>query len=624
MKKMFIKRKLLIVLLFVVAFIGGTIAFTSAKKSQAGGGNRTYNGSEVFYVDLGNCGNSWWNNSGCTHRAYFFGNNTNWVTLSNIKNTTIYQAKVPKGSYYGVILARCSTSSTTWSSGKIYNQTGDIMIDSSKNFISYFGGEKSTKATWSNYGVAPTVNPSPTVNPTPSVNPTKTPSPTNIPLPQDIQDGVILHAFNWSYANIQKNLKDIAAAGYTAVQTSPVQQPKDYNSSYTSVGDNWWKLYQPLSLSIAKSSWLGTESDLKSLCKEADKYNVKIICDIVVNHLANDSGPGTTSPSIAQYESQIYNNQGTYFHPYFKTSDDNAYTVCMGSIDMPDLNTSNSYIQDRVISLLKSCIDCGVDGFRFDAAKHIETSKDNGVGSNFWDNVIGSAKSYAKSKGTKLYCYGEILNPVGGGRSYSSYTSNMSITDNKTGDKVLYNVNDKNAAAASDYTFATGELANKLVLWAESHDTYMGGSGSAGIKNTSGINKSTINKAWAIVASRVDAASLYFARPESNKMGSVGSTTWKNSEVVAVNIFHNKFVDSKEWLSSSNSIVMNERYFENSSKKGGAVIVNVNGTSTKVSNMTVNVLKDGDYIDSLTNNKFTVKNGKITGNIGSTGIAVVY
>ena len=107
-------------------------------------------------------------------------------------------------------------------------------------------------------------------------------------------------------------------------------------------------------------------------------------------------------------------------------------------------------------------------------------------------------------------------------------------------------------------------------------------------------------------------------------MGSVGSTTWKNSEVVAVNIFHNKFVDSKEWLSSSNSIVMNERYFENSSKKGGAVIVNVSGTSTKVSNMTVNVLKDGDYIDSLTNNKFTVKNGKITGNIGSTGIAVVY
>ena len=37
----------------------------------------------------------------------------------------------------------------------------------------------------------------------------------------NVQDGVILHAFNWSYNSIKENLPAIAAAGYSTVQTSP-------------------------------------------------------------------------------------------------------------------------------------------------------------------------------------------------------------------------------------------------------------------------------------------------------------------------------------------------------------------------------------------------------------------
>ena len=45
---------------------------------------------------------------------------------------------------------------------------------------------------------------------------------------QDTVGGsAILHCFDWSYNNIRTALPDIAAAGYTAVQTSPVQRPKD-------------------------------------------------------------------------------------------------------------------------------------------------------------------------------------------------------------------------------------------------------------------------------------------------------------------------------------------------------------------------------------------------------------
>ena len=82
-------------------------------------------------------------------------------------------------------------------------------------------------------------------------------------LAQDtIQGSAILHCFCWSYNTIKQKLPEIAAAGYTAIQTSPVQPPKDYDASYTNTKDNWWKLYQPLDLAITDgtnyNSWLGT------------------------------------------------------------------------------------------------------------------------------------------------------------------------------------------------------------------------------------------------------------------------------------------------------------------------------------------------------------------------------
>ena len=84
-------------------------------------------------------------------------------------------------------------------------------------------------------------------------------------LAQDtIQGSAVLHCFDWSYNNIKAKLPEIAAAGYTAVQTSPVQPPKDYQASWTDGVNQWWKLYQPLDLAIAEAgtSWLGSATEL--------------------------------------------------------------------------------------------------------------------------------------------------------------------------------------------------------------------------------------------------------------------------------------------------------------------------------------------------------------------------
>ena len=40
----------------------------------------------------------------------------------------------------------------------------------------------------------------------------------------NIQDGTILHCFDWKYSQIKEELPNIAAAGFTSVQTSPAQK----------------------------------------------------------------------------------------------------------------------------------------------------------------------------------------------------------------------------------------------------------------------------------------------------------------------------------------------------------------------------------------------------------------
>lgn len=437
-----------------------------------------------------------------------------------------------------------------------------------------------------------------------------------------VGDGVMLHAFNWSYNTIKENLPAIAAAGYTTVQTSPVQQPKDYSTSGDVTGQ-WWKLYQPISFHIAEQSWLGTKDDLKSLCDEADKYGIKIICDIVSNHIANadETRPDTVSNQVKKYEPDFYKKRRTYTRTYKgNASDSSVQAVVQGHVsNCPDLVTNDTAVQTYIINLLKECIDCGVDGFRFDAAKHIETEDDGEYASDYWKNITTSASSYYTQKtGDDLYIYGEILNNCGADRSYSSYTKYINVTDNRTGDAVLYNVTKGKASTATNATYKSGVAASNAVLWAESHDTYEGNSGSSGYSNTSSVSDEDVVKAWAIVASRKDSTALFFARPGTALMGGVSTdTTYKSTVVSEINKFHNLFVGQSEKLGSSGNIAYVAR------GTSGIVLSNCKGTNASVS-ISGTGLADGKYTDTVSGAEFTVANGVLTGSIGKTGVAVVY
>ena len=442
-------------------------------------------------------------------------------------------------------------------------------------------------------------------------------------LADNIQDGQILQCFNWSFDNIKKNMKTIADQGFTAVQTSPIQVAKESTTDKTAKG-SWWVLYQPVDFAIENnshgSSALGTASQFKAMCDEAHKYGVKVVVDAVLNHMGNKS-KNDLSPCIPD---EIRNNSSLW-HDISKNSwYESRYDITQFCMDgIPDLNTSNKTVQNYAIKFLKECVDNGADGFRFDGAKHIETPADSGFGSEFWPTVLNAITSYAKStRSITPFYYGEVLDGTTGSNDRSngqtvanSYTSYMSITLSSVSNDIRNAVNGNNAQGAirSDYSLDDSTVAgNKAVLWNESHDTYQAGS-------SSGVGNANMDKTWALVGTRNQACGMYMARPNnwgSAMMGQADVTNWANETVKAINQFKNAMIGQTEYLSAENGIAYNERGTK------GVVLVNCGGNSSV--SVTAHKMAAGTYTDVITGNTFTVANGKISGNIGSSGVAVVY
>lgn len=437
----------------------------------------------------------------------------------------------------------------------------------------------------------------------------------------NVQDGVILQCWNWSFNTIAENMEKIASLGYSSVQTSPIQT--SFMGTTGKVKDKWYWLYQPVDFSIDNSgqSALGTKDEFIKMCEKAHEYGIKVIVDIVPNHLA-----GNECKPSDKCLADILNDADCWHKDKIAVSDYNnrmqLTQYCSGKL--PDLNTGSSKIQNYTVAFMKECIDAGADGFRFDSAKHIETPKDDAsYASDFWPNVINAATDYAKeSRNIDLYCYGEILNNPR--TDITGYTDYLSVTDSGYSDSNTSFIDQQGCAmivSMSDYTYPENKNSGRYpIVWAESHDTYANDDGS-----TRNIKESVIELSWAFSAARAKETPLYFARPQSmsgTMMGAASNTGWQDEEVAAVNRFHNYFTSAKENVSTDNvDMLFVER--QKSDGQTGVVVVNCKNYTADV-NQKMSLMSDGVYKDRITGNVFKVSGGKLTGKIGKTGIAVIY
>jgi alpha-amylase len=125
----------------------------------------------------------------------------------------------------------------------------------------------------------------------------------------------------------------------------------------------------------------GTLEDMKRLLDEAEKRDIKILMDLVVNHSSNqhpwfvNAVEGvdaekrdwyTWAEDTHQEPSGNSATGGRAWHP-------NNGTHYLGTFwdGMPDLNFDNQEVRDEMIRIGQFWLELGVDGFRLDAAKHI-------------------------------------------------------------------------------------------------------------------------------------------------------------------------------------------------------------------------------------------------------------
>ena len=411
-------------------------------------------------------------------------------------------------------------------------------------------------------------------------------------LKDNIQDGVILHCFDWTYNDIKAELPKIAKAGFTSIQTSPAQP----NGTGT-----WYWLYQPISFSIGTNG-IGTKAELQSLCDEAEKYGIKIIVDVVANHLRGDHNniDNDLKPS-------------EYWHTFGGGIDwKNRWQVTHGSIGMPDIATENPYVQQKVCNYVQELKSVGVDGLRWDAAKHIGVPSE---GDDFWKSVT----QYG------LYNYGEILGgpddrSTGNEDIMKEYTDYISVTDSNYGKELRDSFNSGKAPDSSGNWSERGISNDKLLYWGESHDTWSNNK-DWGFSNE--MSQNVIDRAYAVAASRNKVTALYFSRPSSTnkdsiKMGEKGSTHFTSSEVAQINKFHNAMDGKADYYTVSDGCSVITR------KDGGAVIVKGSGSGEVSVENGGGYAKPGTYTDAVSGNTFTITSSTISGTIGSSGIAVVY
>lgn len=412
-------------------------------------------------------------------------------------------------------------------------------------------------------------------------------------LKDNIQDGVILHCFDWTAAQIEEEITNIAQAGFTAVQLSPVHQREGASS--------WYMAYQPYDFHIGNS--IATTESLTSLCNAAHQVGVKVIVDVIANH---------TNGSL-QYvadrlqEHSLYHNDPTEINDIDYSS---RYSITHDDMGIQDLATETEAVQTIIKAYIAELKACGVDGIRFDAAKHIGLPSE---GDNFWKNVPDKS----------MYNYGEILDATGGDdtKLFPEYQTYISITDNKYGNGLADSFSSGNVPSSIGAFNQRGAHTSKLVYWGESHDTYSNDNGESKYKS-----QNSIDRAYAIAAGNNGATALYFSRPyetqkDKIKMAVKGSTHFTAPEVAEVNHCHNICAGEPNYYVHTTQVGAQVR-------QSGCIIATGNGQAQDVSfdngDGKGGWLTPGTYQDQVAGGQFAVTTATITGHVGSTGIAVLY
>ena len=428
----------------------------------------------------------------------------------------------------------------------------------------------------------------------------------------------ILHVWSWNFPTIAENMKQIADAGFTMLQTSPVNacfSPEGGNIKILDEKEgNWYHYYQPTDWTIGNNI-VGTEAEMRVMLDSAKKYDIRVLVDVLPNHTAFNIDLVTEEfyAAVGGREKMFHT------HGLEGINDYNDRTECthQGVGGLPDVNTENPLFQKYYMQFVNKLVEMGVRGFRYDTAKHIGVHSDPvdaeaGVKENdFWDVATGRKEVLGVSLAIpydSLFVYGEVLQDRNvPEEEYASYFGQTASSYGHVLREVLAKRSAKDIDVLDWYHRAAPEY---LTTWVESHDTYCNANESAGLTDAQ------IRNGWVFLTARQNGTPLFYSRPMNstrenyfgdNLLGARGNDEFFHPEVVAVNKFRKSMegqVEDVQIAEDGEVIVVNRGDM-------GAAVINFALEANEVALATA--LPDGEYKDQVYGTTFVVADGILKG-----------
>ncbi|WP_199835892.1 alpha-amylase family protein [Streptomyces sp. TP-A0356] len=262
--------------------------------------------------------------------------------------------------------------------------------------------------------------------------------------------------FEWKYASVAKECTNtLGPAGYGYVQVSP---PAEHIQ-----GAQWWTSYQPVSYKIAGR--LGDRTAFQSMVNTCHAAGLKVVVDTVINHMSAGSGTGTGGSSYTKYD---YPGLYSFYDFDDCTSPVTNYADRWNVqhcelVGLADLDTGEEYVRKTIAGYMNDLLTLGVDGFRIDAAKHIDAADLANIKSR-----LTNPSAYWKQE--VIYGANEAVQPT-------EYTGNGDVQEFRYAYDLKRVFNNEKLAYLKNYGEGWGYLNSSVAgVFVDNHDTERNGS----------------------------------------------------------------------------------------------------------------------------------------------------
>lgn len=274
-------------------------------------------------------------------------------------------------------------------------------------------------------------------------------------------DTTFVHLFEWSWSDVATECETfLGPKGYSAVQVSP---PNEHIQ-----GSQWWTRYQPVSYQLQSRG--GSEAEFIDMVNRCNAQGVDIYVDAVINHMAAGSGTGVAGSSYGNKQFPNYGPQDFHATCTINPEDygnDRWRVQNCELVGLPDLDTSDGYVQDTLAGYLNYLTSLGVSGFRFDASKHMSVGDIQGV--------------LSKVNGSPLV-FQEVIDQGGEVISASEYTGTGLVTEFKYSTQLGNTFRNGQLSWLSNFGEAWGFLPSyQAVVFVDNHDNQRGHGGAGNV-----------------------------------------------------------------------------------------------------------------------------------------------